>query len=568
MNTTAERSNELETEALATVVSSFFERRVGGEEGKLLAQITRLLTEKVAAASSHLAAEDLDGNIEEWKKLPAIGNEEANLPLVYTGTGKLYFRRFYEYEKSVAYALSQRCSRESVQISTDAEQFIKASLSPMVDEQQAHAVDAVLRRDLVLLTGGPGTGKTRTIVAMLAAYCMEHPDKMIALAAPTGKAAFRMRESVMQALELIEVPESVRQKILDSSKATTLHRFLGPRIGSVDFQRNEKNTLPYDLVVVDEASMIDLPLMAKLCQSLREDTKLVLIGDADQLAPVQGGAVFNGLIQSYQRNEFPEEDMGEEEIFSESAKRSQGNHLFSNSLVHLSRVHRRSDKSSTAKINELCEAIKDGRADDAVSILHSDADSIAWVQDPEDPQLDLLLRDEFSELSNSSGPELALPMLGRFRVLCANNEGRYGVSNWNLRADGQFSQSDTISKPLVIHSNDYALGLHNGDDGVILGQKAYFAGEDGYREIAVSRLPQHKIGYASTIHRSQGSEFTKVAVVLPPEDSQLLSRELLYVAISRAKEKVFLVGSEASLRAAVNRTEIQNSGIWDLMKHS
>ena len=141
-------------------------------------------------------------------------------------------------------------------------------------------------------------------------------------------------------------------------------------------------------------------------------------------------------------------------------------------------------------------------------------------------------------------------------------------SQSRLRADGQFSQSDTISKPLVIHSNDYALGLHNGDDGVILGQKAYFAGEDGYRKIALSRLPQHKIGYASIIHRSQGSEFTKVAVVLPPEDSQLLSRELLYVAISRAKEKVFIVGSEASLRAAVNRTEKQNSGIWDLMKHS
>jgi exodeoxyribonuclease V alpha subunit len=568
MNTTAERSNELETEALATVVSSFFERRVVGEEGKLLAQITRLLTEKVAAGSSHLAAEDLDGNFDEWKKSPAIGNEEANLPLVYTDTGKLYFRRFYEYEKSVTSALRQRCNRETVQISTDTEQFIKASLLPMVDEQQALAIDAVLRRDLVLLTGGPGTGKTRTIVAMLAAYCMEHPDKMIALAAPTGKAAFRMRESVMQALELIELPESIRMKILDSSKATTIHRLLGSRIGSVDFDRNEKNTLPYDLMVVDEASMIDLPLMAKLCQALREDTKLVLIGDADQLAPVQGGAVFNGLIQSFYRNELSEEDMGEVEIFSESSKRSQGNHLFSNSLVHLSKVHRRSGSLSTAKINELCEAIKDGRADDVVSILHSDADSISWMQDPEDPQLDSLLRDEFSELSNTSAPELALSMLGRFRILCANNEGRYGVSNWNVRADGQFSQSDKISKPLVIHSNDYALGLHNGDDGVILGQRAYFAGEDGYREIALSRLPQHKIGYASTIHRSQGSEFDKVVVILPPEDSKLLSRELLYVAVSRAKEKVFLVGSEDSLIAAVNRTEKQNSGIWDLMKHS
>ena len=120
----------------------------------------------------------------------------------------------------------------------------------------------------------------------------------------------------------------------------------------------------------------------------------------------------------------------------------------------------------------------------------------------------------------------------------------------------------------MVHVNDYSIGLYNGDDGVVFGPKVYFPSEEGVREIAKSRLPQHKMGYASTIHRSQGSEFDKVAIILPPEDSKLLSRELLYVAVSRAKEKVFIVGSEASLRAAVNRTEKQNSGILDLMKHS
>ena len=568
MNTNSNKNQNLEIDALVSLVSDFFETRIGGEEGKSLAKLTRVLTERVASGSSHLLPAEVNEVLDGWKALPSIGNEDAGLPLVYTDTGRFYFRRYYEYERLVADILTHKCTKASVEVSKDTEEFFKNSISHFVDEQQALAVGAVLHRDLVLLAGGPGTGKTRTIVAMLAAYIHEHPNHLIALAAPTGKAAFRMRESVLQSLKLIELPDSIRQKIIDSSKATTLHRLLGSRMGSMDFQRNKRNPLPAHLVVVDETSMIDLPLMAKLCDALQEDTKLVLIGDAAQLAPVHGGAVFNGLIESSQPNEFREEDLPKMGVFSNSAKLSQPTNRLASSMIQLSKVHRRKDISSSGKIDELCNAIKEGRAKDAVSVIHSGVESITWIRDLTDPQLDSLICDEFTELSDAHDPSLALSKLGKFRILCANNEGEYGVSNWNVKAEGLLPNTNSAVRPVVVHVNDYSIGLYNGDDGVVFGTKVYFPSEEGVREIARSRLPQHKMGYASTIHRSQGSEFNKVAVILPPEDSKLLSRELLYVAVSRAKEKVFLVGSEDSLIAAVNRSEKQHSGVLDLMNRT
>jgi exodeoxyribonuclease V alpha subunit len=247
---------------------------------------------------------------------------------------------------------------------------------------------------------------------------------------------------------------------------------------------------------------------------------------------------------------------------------AQPSNRLAGSMIQLSKVHRRKDTSSSGKIDELCNAIKEGRARDAVSLIHSGVESITWISDLTDPLLDSLISNEFSEISDAQDPSLALSKLGKFRILCANNEGDYGVSHWNAKTVGLLPITDASIRPVVVHVNDYSIGLYNGDDGVVFGPKVYFPSEEGVREIAKSRLPQHKMGYASTIHRSQGSEFDKVAVILPPEDSKLLSRELLYVAVSRAREKVFLVGSEDSLIAAVNRSEKQSSGVLDLMNHS
>ena len=206
MNSDANKNNDLELDALASVVSSFFKTKIGGEEGESLSKLTRLLSQRVASGSSHLLPHEANEISDGWKSLPAIGNEEENLPLVSTVHGKLYFRRFFEYEKQVAEVLSERLGRVSVRVSKESEAFFKEFISVLVDEDQALAVGMILQRDLVLLTGGPGTGKTRSIVAMLAAYAYENPENLIALAAPTGKAAFRMRESVLETVKELQLP--------------------------------------------------------------------------------------------------------------------------------------------------------------------------------------------------------------------------------------------------------------------------------------------------------------------------------------------------------------------------
>ena len=564
MRAEKQEERDWELDALASAISSFFKRRVAGEEGKALARLTRELAARAGSGSSHLGSEQADEIYENWASLPGVGGADENLPLVRIG-GKLYFRRFFEYEKQAAEALGQRISRPPVRASQGMVDFFKDSLRDQVDDQQALAVGVALQKDLLLLTGGPGTGKTRTIVTMLAAHLQANPGMLVALAAPTGKAAFRMRESVLETMGSLALPDSIRSALLDSARSTTLHRLLGSRIGSVEFRRNKGNPLPHDLVVVDEASMVDLPLMAKLCDALRDKAKLILVGDADQLAPVQGGAVFNGLVKPSKRNVFSPGDLPMTTDFSSSGTESEGDDPLAGTLVCLSRVHRREGSPSAAVLGKLCDAVRDGRADDALALAEAGEESIRFVEKLDDPVIDPSIQAGFRDLANAQSAEDALLALGKFRILCAHNHGRYGVSNWNLRADGLLPSEELRPRPIVVGVNDYTVGLFNGDDGVVLGNRAHFGAEDGTREVARSRLPQHKAGYASSIHRSQGSEFDEVMIVLPPADARLLTRELLYVAVSRAKRAVTLVGDGDALRAAVEQSEESRSGVLDML---
>jgi len=539
MRKETKKEKDWELSALAEAISSFFARRIEGEEGKALAKLTRELVKKSGSGASHVGAEQAEEIFEGWATLPAVGREDDNQPLVRTEDDKLYFRRFFEYEKQVAEALGKRLKREIIDFSGHGGDEVFQSL----DEQQARAVKTAMRRDLLLLTGGPGTGKTRTIVSILVAQLQKNPETSIALAAPTGKAAFRMRESVLRTMETLELPDSIRPALLDCSHATTLHRLLGSKLGSVDFHRNQKNPLPHDMVVVDEASMVDLPLMSKLCASLRDESKLVLVGDADQLAPVQGGAVFNGLIRE-----------------------SKGEDALSENFVRLTVNHRRADSPAASVLGDLCDAIRDGRTDDALALAQGGAESIRFVEKLDDPLIDQSIRTGFEPIAKAQSPDSALSALVKFRILCPHNHGLYGVANWNRRAEGLLPSDALHPRPVVIGVNDYAVGLFNGDDGVTLGKRAHFGAGDGIREVARSRLPSHRLGYASSIHRSQGSEFDKVMIVLPPADAKLLTRELLYVAVSRAKRGVVLVGNEEALKAAIDRSEESRSGVFDLLK--
>ena len=562
--TKGERDWELD--ALASAISSFFERRVKGEEGKALARLAGELAAKAGTGASHLESRQAAKFFGNWASLPAVGSEDETLPLVQTGDGKLYFRRFYEYEKQVAEALGKRIARPPVSAAQGTIDFFKNFLDAQVDDQQALAVGVAVQKDLLLLTGGPGTGKTRTIVTMLAAHLDATPGMRIALAAPTGKAAFRMRESILETMGSLDLPDSIRSVLLDSARSTTLHRLLGFRAGSVDFRSNKENPLPHDLVVVDEASMVDLPLMAKLCDALRDEAKMILVGDADQLAPVQGGAVFNGLVKPSKRNVFFPTDLPMMTAFSNSGTKSEGEDPLAGSLVCLSRVHRREGSPSAAVLGELCDAIRDGRTDDALASAKAGGDSIRFVEKLDDPSIDPSIQAGFERLAQAQSPDDALLALRDFRILCAHNHGRYGVANWNLRADGLLPYEELRPRPVVVGVNDYTAGLFNGDDGVVLGNRVHFGAEDGTREIARSRLPKHQLGYASTIHRSQGSEFEEVMIVLPPADARLLTRELLYVAVSRAKKGIVLLGDEDALETAIQRTEESRSGVLDMLK--
>ena len=264
-------------------------------------------------------SDQADEICENWASLPGVGSTDENLPLV---TPMENFISVGFRIRKAGSRPSSSISRPSVLASRGMIDFFKDSLKGEVDDQQALAVGVALQP--LLLTGGPGTGKTRTIVAILAAYLQANPGMLVALAAPTGKAAFRMRESVLETMGSLDLPDSIRSALLDSARSTTLHRLLGSRIGSVEFRRNKGNPLPHDLIVVDEASMVDLPLMAKLCAALRDKAKLILVGDADQLAPVQGGAVFNGLVKPSKRNVFSPGDIPMTTAFSSSGTESEG----------------------------------------------------------------------------------------------------------------------------------------------------------------------------------------------------------------------------------------------------
>ena len=542
MNSEEKEETDWALDAFSSAISSFFIRKVPGEEGKALANLAGELARQAGCGASYLTLTQAEEIFENWSELPAVGHDSENLPLVRTRDKKLYFRRYYEYEKQVADTLGKRLIKENGERSSEE---WDNDLFQSLDERQVLAVKTALRKDLLLLTGGPGTGKTRTIVAIILAVLQRNANSSIALAAPTGKAAFRMRESILSSLESFGLEDSLRLALLECSRSTTLHRLLGTKFGSVDFLRNQDNPLHHDLVIIDEASMVDLPLMSKLCASLRDETKLVLVGDADQLSPVQGGAVFNGLIKAPKAESY-----------------------LADSLVRLATNHRRSISRSSSALSELCDAVRDGKAEEALALAKSGTESIRFIENLNDPSIDQAIRACFDSLTNADSPDSALSAIGNFRILCPHNQGHFGVENWNRRADNLLPSGEFNPSPVIVGVNDYSIGLFNGDDGVLMGKKAYFSADEGTREVSRSRLPDHRAGYASSIHRSQGSEFEEVMIILPPAEAKLLTRELLYVGVSRAKRSVTIVGNADALKAAVERSEKVSSGVLDMIESS
>jgi exodeoxyribonuclease V alpha subunit len=419
-------------------------------------------------------------------------------------------------------------------------------LFPAGFEEQREAAEIALAQAVTVLTGGPGTGKTTTVARLLALAAEQAgaARPRIALAAPTGKAAARLQEAVQQEVAKLDAADQAR---LGELQAMTLHRLLGSRPDSASrFRHNRGNRLPHDVIVVDETSMVSLTMMARLLEAIRPGARLVLVGDADQLASVEAGAVLADLVDGLSART---------DVRVAALKTS---HRFG------------------AAIGDLAEAIRVGDADRALSLLRSDDQHIEFIENDVSDAMRAVLVPHALRLREAAlfgADNVALATLDEHRLLCAHREGPFGVRHWNRQVEkwlseetGQPPWSEWYpGRPLLVTANDYGLRVYNGDTGVVVngtdGLRAVVAGAGGPLDFATSRLSDVETIHAMTIHKSQGSQADEVTVLMPTEDSRLLTRELFYTAVTRAKGKVRVVGTQDAVHAAIGRQAIRATGL-------
>ncbi len=497
-------------------------------------------------------------------------------PLRLVGTG-LYLDRYWRDEVSVASDLIARSTAEPFSAE---EALLHDGLARLFQDDlgglQRTAAEIAVRRHFSVIAGGPGTGKTTTVARLLAlleeqAAVSGGPPLMVALAAPTGKAAARMAEAVHAEGRKLDVGDVVRARLLTLG-ASTVHRLLGRHPASANrFRHNRDNLLPHDVVIVDETSMMSLPLMARLLEAVREDARLVLLGDQEQLASVEAGAVLGDIVGPAAAGLSAASSTSP---VGECITVLQTNHRFRGPLAELASAVRAGDED--AVLAALSEARAGPEGPGALSITRWLAVDVATADDAALEPVHsavcasgMLLADA-GRHGDGSG---ALDALSQLRLLCAHRAGPAGASTWNAHvqrwlADGPVSSEGEwyVGRPVIVTQNDYSLGLFNGDTGVVIarpdgGLTVAFRRGAEIVTVSPSRLAAVDTAFAMTAHRAQGSEFDEVVVLLPPASSRILTRELQYTAVTRARRSVVLVGTEESVRAAVSRPIARASGL-------
>ena len=529
----------------------------------------------------------------EASPLVATGDEgPADRPLRLNGT-RLYLDRYWRQERAVAADLRARSQPPGpgVALHELAVGLDRLFDGPAPDLQRFAGATAVLRRFSVI-AGGPGTGKTTTVARVLAllhdqAAARDLSPPRIALAAPTGKAAARLEEAVHAEASVLPVDPVIRDRLLALS-ASTLHRMLGWRPDSRSrFRHDRANRLPHDVVVVDETSMVSLSLMAKLVDAVRGDARLILVGDPEQLASVEAGAVLGdivgpaglGLRMSAGSRAELEAATGQPVPVAEWRSAT---HI-GDGIVVLRRVHR-----FGGAIEQLATAIHDGDAAAAIELLGSGADQIRWIDadvagaDAERsvaPVRQVVVDNgrHLTEAARRGDRRQARRVLESLRVLCAHRRGPYGVTTWTTTIERWLAAAIDgyaaggawyVGRPLLVTENDYELQLYNGDIGVVTttsGDRvsAVFERRGQLVEFNPTRLGPVETVHAMTVHKSQGSQFDTIVLILPEAASPILTRELLYTAVTRARLQVTVVGPEASVRAAIERPIARASGLGD-----
>ena len=511
------------------------------------------------------------------------GDPLRPLRLVDTDGGELlYLDRYFRQEQTIRTALDIRGrSRPAVDqarlASSLAGLFREAGDPPRpaaTPDRQRVAAALAATQWTTVISGGPGTGKTYTVARILRLLFDQHgPALRVALAAPTGKAAARLEETVNEQATALGLPPELT--------AMTLHRLLGWQRGSRSrFRHHEHNHLPYDVVIVDETSMVSLTMMARLLAAVRPDARLVLIGDPDQLASVDAGAVLADLVHrpvtavadpAFSAVVAPDLTMATDPAEAAFSPAEIGR--LPGGLVRLSRGRR-----FGGAIARLAAAVRDGRGEEVLDLLASGATGLSWhaPQDVAALRADVVTSSRVvTEAAAAGDVTQALRLLEGHRLLCAHREGPFGVRRWAQQAmewigsqTGQrLDASDWYpGQPLLVTANNHELKIYNGDTGVIVarpggGLSAAFARGSDPILLHPSWLADVQTVYAMTIHRSQGSQYDTVSVVLPAAASSLLTRELLYTAITRARGHVRVIGTEESVRAGVGRQVLRASGL-------
>ncbi|MGJ7251676.1 exodeoxyribonuclease V subunit alpha [Morganella morganii] len=543
----------------------------GGRHAEIMQSVWRELNEPgLPEIKAALSASDAvsDGSLPS----PVVLSEE-----------NLYLHRMWQYECRVAEFFSR-----PQRVSADAEK-----LRPVLDAlfgteepedwQKIAAAVAVSSRTAVI-SGGPGTGKTTTVARILAALVQSTADPLlIELAAPTGKAAARLTESLGEAIAQLDLTDAQRAMMPDQAK--TLHRLLGAQPDSRRLRHHQKNPLMSDVLIVDEASMVDLPMMAALIDALPENAMLILLGDKDQLASVEAGAVLGDICRFAESGYTPQRRQALEAMTGCVLPDKSPAHPV-NVQDHLCLLRKSFRFDAGSGIGQLATAVNNGDVRETMAVLGGQRPDVRYVPLENEDGYAQVLTDTMkaylpflSLVKQHADPAAVLDAFSQFRLLCALREGPFGVEGLNERIERLLHQQGHIRRPLIhrhrayhgkpvmISRNDSPLGLFNGDIGIMLTDenhelRVYFRLPDGtIRSIRPSRLPAHETAYVMTVHKSQGSEFAHTALVLPVQPSPLVSRELLYTALTRAKQFLTIYSREECVKRAVKTPTQRYSGL-------
>jgi exodeoxyribonuclease V alpha subunit len=518
-----------------------------------------------------------------------VGKPGEYRPLILDGS-RLYLYRYWDYEKKLIDNLKGRVVNDPAEVE---QELLKEALkrlfpenSPAETDWQKVAAFASALKRFCVVSGGPGTGKTFTVAKILALLLELKPEPLrISLAAPTGKAAARLQEAIETAREGLDCPENIKAAI--PTEASTIHRLLKSIPDSPYFRFDAKTPLPADVVVVDEASMVDLALLSKLAQAIPPSSKMILLGDRDQLASVEAGAVLGDICDTGKEHGFSRDFSGlyqkmtGEKIGEGTDGQSEPG--MRDSIVQLRKSYRFGPSSG---IGEVSRAVNEGNSPRAVQLLRSGSyGDIQWRELPRSEALPSVLKERiiegFRPYLKESEPSKVFDLFNKVRILCAVREGPYGVNSLKLLVEQVLRSEGLIrregrwyrGRPVLITRNDYNLRLFNGDVGITLPDpeaggdlRVFFPGPEGTpRKFPPLRLPEYETAFAMTVHKSQGSEFDKVLFLMPDRDVQVLTRELVYTAITRAKEKVEVWGKGEIFQTAVSRRISRASGLRDAL---